>query len=112
MKKEFHWFQSDQDMKDYFTEMLDKLNVYLCRDMYKTNMALKMDDRKYVLSTQSRYFSQDTLDKKYRLFAHFINGETIEVKRGQPTKSGSKVSFLGDIEKMLLKGEFGGNFDD
>lgn len=113
MKKEFHWFQNDYDLREFLTTIPPyKFLVCVCKDMYNTGKALKLKEYDYILSTQAHYFSQDTLDKKYKLFAHFANGDVVEVKRGKNECTTRNISYLCNLEKLLLAGEFGGEFND
>ena len=112
MKKEFHWFQDCRDMMEYYSDMQNKFEICICNDLSKTGKAFRLNDFNYIFSTQSYYFSQDTLDKGYKLFAHFSNGDTVEVKRGKNSCTSYKISFFQNLERLLLMGEFGGDFYD
>lgn len=112
MSKQFHWFQDYRDMMDYYNNTPNKYEVCVCNDLDKTSKAFRLKDYEYILSTQSYYFSQNTLDKKYRLFAHFSNGDTVEVKRGKNYCTSREIGCFQNLEKLLLAGEFGGDFYD
>lgn len=111
MKREFHWFQDYRDLTEYYTAISKKEEACICYDIYRTGKAINFNNYQYILSTQSHYFSQDTIDKNYRLIAHFSSGDIVEVKRGKNYCTTREISCFQNLEKLLLAGEFGGDFE-
>jgi hypothetical protein len=105
MKREFHWFANKNDIPDFL--MKETETACICFDFEKTKMAFELNDSNYILSTQSYFFSQDTIDRGYKLFAHFSDGHIVEVKRAVNPYTNRKIGCFQNLERLLLSGEFG-----
>lgn len=106
MKREFHWFADKNDIPNFV--MKETESACICFDFKKTRMAFELDDSNYILSTQSYFFSQDTIDRGYKLFAHFPDGHIVEVKRDAINPyTKRKIGCFQNLERLLLSGEFG-----
>lgn len=93
-EKEFHWYEASDTY------------MPICNSYYFTKKAF-VNNEKIIHSSQSCFFSQDTIRKGYKLFAHFINGQVVEVHNGMGTAAGKEVRPEHNLERMLLAGSFG-----
>ena len=96
--KEFHWHESRG------LNIVDDDNIY--ETFSETRTAIGTNTP-IIHSYQSAFFSQDTIRKGYKLFAHFANGKTEEVFNGRITTTGKEVLPRHNLEGMLLAGSFG-----
>jgi len=107
--KEFHWFEDGTGQRAYALNHLDDGITY-CVDFKKTYQAI-LSNTPFILSTQSHFFTTDTLARGYGLFAHFSNGKVAEVKLGKNACTNREIRKEHNLEKLLLSGEFGGLSD-
>ena len=96
--KEFHWYESRG------LNIVDDDYIY---ETFSNTKAAINSNNVIIHSYQSTFFSQDTIRKGYRLFAHFANGKTVEVYNGMVTAAGKEVRPEHNLERMLLAGSFG-----
>ena len=60
-----------------------------------------------VHTVQPHYCSVASLDKGYRIFAHMLDGEVVEIKLGYIGNCEKQIRREHNLEKMLLAGCFG-----
>ena len=105
MNKQFHWFENFDDIgRALWSGGLLGEAAVGC-GFYHTNHLIN-DDVPLIVSDQSYFFSQSTIDRGYTLFAHFTDGTTTEVRRGAISPSGREITAAQNLEKLLLAGEF------
>ena len=94
--KEFHWYEAPEP----YTATSVSFS-------YRFTKKYIDDEEPIIRSYQSAFFSQDTIRKGYKLFAHFANGKVVEVYNGMITAAGKEVRPEHNLERMLLAGSFG-----
>ena len=104
MNREYHWFESFEDLYETVTKMNKADYPTIACGYHETYAAIK-NEMFNIYSDQSTYFAQPTLDRGYHLFAHFKNGKTVEIYRGKEV-AGRTISDKDDLEKLLLDGAF------
>jgi hypothetical protein len=92
---------------------MKELHIWLCDypkfispyvRLESTEFALDQDDE-IVHTTQPHVCSTTWLVKGYRIFAHMLDGEVIEIKLGECC--GREIRISHNLEKMLLANVFG-----
>lgn len=58
-------------------------------------------------TTQTYCFSTEWIDKGYRIFAHLLDGTTIEIKLGSNSCTPKEIRKAHNISRMLLANAFG-----
>lgn len=93
-----------------------ELHVWLHSDYPKTaNVLFTLDESMQALennqsivhTTQPHCFSTEWLTKGYRLFAHLLDGNTVEIKLGHNECTPKEIRPAHNIERMLLANAFG-----
>ena len=98
-QKHFHWFEREEDMARHIWDGSVTTLGY-----YETDKAIK-EEAQMIVSDQSHFFSQDTINSGYQLWAHFADGTVKRVYRGLSLGDGRVINPYQNLEKMLLNGE-------
>ena len=103
MNKEFHWFADFDDLSAAIFNPDSELRKGSVGCGFMRTQQLIDEGREIIVSDQSHFFSQNTIDKGYDLYAHWPNG--LVVRRGL-TVCGRLITEKQNLEKLLLAGEF------
>ena len=103
MNKQFHWFADFDDFSAAIFDPDSELRTAYIGCGFMQTRQLIEEGRDIIVSDQSYFFSQNTIDKGYDLYAHWPDRPV--VKRGL-TVCGRLITEKQDLEKLLLAGEF------
>lgn len=105
MNKEFHWFADFNNLSAAVFDSHSALRTaYVGCGFMRTQQLIK-EGREVIISDQSHFFSQDTIDKGYDLYVHWPDRLVVKVARGL-TIYGRLITEKQNLEKLLLAGEF------
>ena len=105
MNKEFHWFANFDDLSAAVFDPDSELRTACVGCDFMWTQRLINEGRDIILSDQSHFFSQNTIDKGYDLYVHWPDRLIVKVARGL-TICGRLITEKQDLEKLLLAGEF------
>lgn len=102
MKNELHWFADTSQMIEWYWRHKES--------RYYTGLKATcraIEQNVFVICTdQAYYFSQATLARGYRLFAHYIDGSCVEVHLGYNKDFDMTLGAMHDLERLLMEGKF------
>jgi len=75
-------------------------------NLYETQMAINKGTN-IIHTTQPHVCSTANLEKGYIIFAHMLDGETVELKLGHIDGCAKEIRREHNLERMLLAGCFG-----
>lgn len=105
MNKEFHWFADYDDLSAAVFDPASELRTAYVGCGFMRTRQLIDEGRDIIISDQSHFFSQNTIDKGYTLYAHYHGRVWTRVARGS-TIGGRLITEKQNLEKLLLAGEF------
>lgn len=105
MNKEFHWFADFDDLSTTVFDPNSTLRTAYVGCGFMRAQQLIEEGREVIVSDQSHFFSQNTIDKGYDLYAHWPDSLLVKVARGL-TIRGRLITEKQNLEKLLLAGEF------
>lgn len=104
-KKEFHWFADFDDLGAAIFNSNSELHAAHVGCGFMRTQQLIEDGRDIIVSDQSHFFSQNTIDKGYDLYVHWPDKLDVKVARGLVV-CGRLITEKQNLEKLLLAGEF------
>lgn len=105
MNKEFHWFADFDDLSTAVFDSASELRTAYVGCGFMRAQQLIEEGRDIIISDQSHFFSQNTIDKGYDLYAHWPDRLVVKVARGL-TVCGRLITEKQNLEKLLLAREF------
>ena len=105
MNKEFHWFADFDGLSTAVFNSASELRTAYVGCGFMRAQQLIEEGRDIIISDQSHFFSQNTIDKGYDLYAHWPDRLVVKVARGL-TVCGRLITEKQNLEKLLLAGEF------
>lgn len=103
--KQFHWFADFNDLSAAVFNSSSELRMGCVGCGFIRTQQLIEEGRNIIISDQSHFFSQSTIDKGYDLYAHWPDRLIVKVARGI-TVCGRLITESQNLEKLLLSGEF------
>lgn len=98
--KEIHILLTQQQI-DQFENNFDNVQCTIF------NTEKWLDTFNKVYTTQTHFCSTTWLVKGYRIFAHMLDDEVVEIKLGKNECTDREIRVSHNLEKMLLANEFG-----
>lgn len=105
MNKEFHWFADFDDLSAAVFDSDSELRTAYVGCGFMRTQQLIEEGRDIIISDQSHFFSQSTIDKGYDLYAHWPDRLVVKVAR-ELVVCGRFITEKQNLEKLLLAGEF------
>ena len=105
MNKELHWFADFDDLSTAVFDPDSELHAACVGCGFMRTQQLISEGRDIIISDQSHFFSQNTIDKGYDLYVHWPDRLVVKVARGL-TICGRLITEKQNLEKLLLAGEF------
>ena len=109
MNKEFHWFADFDDLSTAVFDPDSELRMGCVGCGFMRTQQLIEEGRDIIISDQSHFFSQSTIDKGYDLYIHWPDRLVIKIARGL-TVCDRFITEKQNLEKLLLAGEFNVEF--
>lgn len=103
--KEFHWFADFNDLSAAVFDPDSELRMGCVGCGFMRTRRLISEGRDIIISDQSCFFSQYTIDMGYDLYIHWPDRPVVKVARGS-TVGGRLITEKQNLEKLLLAGEF------
>lgn len=92
---ELHVHLSNLTLPKYFTSTYHELNLAI------------LNEEKVIHTTQTSAINTDNIEKGYKLFVHFIDGEVKEMKLGYIDGCNKEIRKEHNLEKMVRANVFG-----
>lgn len=105
MNKEFHWFADFDDLSATVFDPDSELHTACVACGFMRTRQFIEEGRDIIISDQSHFFSQNTIDKGYDLYIHWPDRLVVKVARGL-TVCGRLITEKQNLEKLLLAREF------
>ena len=105
MNKQFHWFADFDDLSAAVFDSYSTLRTAYVGCGFMRTQRLIEEGRDIIVSDQSHFFSQNTIDKGYDLYVHWPDRFVVKVTRGL-TVCGRLITEKQNLEKLLLAREF------
>ena len=105
MNKEFHWFADFDDLSAAVFDSDSELRTAYVGCGFMRTQQLIEEGRDIIISDQSHFFSQNTIDKGYDLYIHWPDRLVVKVAR-ELVVCGRFITEKQNLEKLLLAGEF------
>ena len=105
MNKQFHWFADFDDLSAAIFDPDSELRTAYIGCGFMQTRQLIEEGRDIIVSDQSHFFSQNTIDKGYDLYMHWPDRLVVKVARGLVV-CGRLITECPNLEKLLLAGEF------
>lgn len=105
MNKQFHWFADFDDLSAAVFDPDSELHTACVACGFMRTQQFIEEGRDIIVSDQSCFFSQYTIDMGYDLYVHWPDRPVVKVARGL-TVRGRFITEKQNLEKLLLGGEF------
>lgn len=105
MNKQFHWFADFDDLSTAVFNADSELRMGCVGCGFMRTRRLISEGRDIIISDQSCFFSQYTIDMGYDLYIHWPDRPVVKVARGLIV-CGRFITEKQNLEKLLLAGEF------